>query len=54
MGTLTLMEALEFQVNNMTRNGAMNLFNNNKEFLCITHTVEHIYISPSSTVGTTR
>jgi len=54
MGTLTLMEALEFQVNNMTRNGAMNLFNNNEEFLCITHTVEHIYISPSSTVGTTR
>ena len=25
---------------------------NNKEFLCITHTVEHNYISPSSTVGT--
>ena len=24
---------------------------NNKEFLCITHTVEHNYISPSSTVG---
>ena len=24
----------------------------NKEFLCITHTVEHNYISPSSTVGT--
>jgi len=23
----------------------------NKEFLCITHTVEHNYISPSSTVG---
>jgi len=23
---------------------------NNKEFLCITHTVEHNYISPSSTV----
>jgi len=22
---------------------------NNKEFLCITHTVEHNYISPSST-----
>ena len=22
-----------------------------KEFLCITHTVEHNYISPSSTVG---
>jgi len=22
----------------------------NKEFLCITHTVEHSYISPSSTV----
>jgi hypothetical protein len=25
--------------------------NCNKEFLCITHTVEHNYISPSSTVG---
>ena len=24
---------------------------NNKEFLCITHTVQHNYISPSSTVG---
>jgi len=24
---------------------------NNTEFLCITHTVEHNYISPSSTVG---
>jgi len=24
----------------------------NKEFLCITHTFEHNYISPSSTVGT--
>jgi len=24
----------------------------NKEFLCITHTVKHNYISPSSTVGT--
>jgi len=24
---------------------------NNKEFLCITHTVEHKYISPSSLVG---
>jgi len=24
---------------------------NNKEFLCITHTVEHNYISASSTVG---
>ena len=24
---------------------------NNKEFLCITHTAEHNYISPSSTVG---
>ena len=24
---------------------------NNKEFLCITHKVEHYYISPSSTVG---
>jgi len=24
---------------------------NNKEFPCITHTVEHNYISPSSTVG---
>ena len=24
---------------------------NNKEFLCIKHTVEHNYISPSSTVG---
>jgi len=24
---------------------------NNKEFLCITHTVEHNYISSSSTVG---
>jgi len=24
---------------------------NNKEFLCSTHTVEHNYISPSSTVG---
>jgi len=24
---------------------------NNKEFLCITHTVEHNYISLSSTVG---
>ena len=23
----------------------------NKEFLCITHTVEHNYISPGSTVG---
>ena len=23
----------------------------NKEFLCITHTVEHKYISPSSTLG---
>jgi len=23
----------------------------NKEFLCITHTVEHNYISPSNTVG---
>jgi len=23
----------------------------NKEFLCVTHTVEHNYISPSSTVG---
>ena len=23
----------------------------NKEFLCITHIVEHNYISPSSTVG---
>ena len=23
----------------------------NKEFLCITHTVKHNYISPSSTVG---
>ena len=23
----------------------------NKEFLCITHTVEHNYISPSSAVG---
>ena len=23
----------------------------NKEFLCIIHTVEHNYISPSSTVG---
>ena len=23
----------------------------NKEFLCITHTVEHNYISPSCTVG---
>jgi len=23
----------------------------NKELLCITHTVEHNYISPSSTVG---
>ena len=23
----------------------------NKEFFCITHTVEHNYISPSSTVG---
>ena len=27
-----------------------NVFNN-KEFLCITHTIEHNYISPSSTVG---
>jgi len=26
---------------------------NNKQFLCIAHTVEHIYISPSSTVGYT-
>ena len=26
-------------------------FYGNKEFLCITHTVEHNYISPSSTVG---
>jgi len=25
---------------------------NNKEFLCITLTVEHNHISPSSTVGT--
>jgi len=25
--------------------------NNKKEFLCITHTVKHNYISPSSTVG---
>jgi len=25
----------------------------NKEFLCITYTVEHNYISPSSTVGIT-
>jgi len=24
---------------------------NNIEFLCITHTVQHNYISPSSTVG---
>ena len=24
---------------------------NNKEFLCITHTVQHNYISPNSTVG---
>jgi len=24
---------------------------NNKEFSCITHTVEHNYISPNSTVG---
>jgi len=23
----------------------------NKEFLCVTHTVEHNYISPSNTVG---
>jgi len=23
----------------------------NKEFLCITHTVEHNYVSPSSSVG---
>ena len=29
----------------------MNLFNSNNEFLCITHTVEHNYISPSNTVG---
>ena len=26
--------------------------NYNKEFSCITHAVEHNYISPSSTVGT--
>ena len=25
--------------------------NKNREFLCITHTVEHNYISPSGTVG---
>jgi len=24
---------------------------NNKEFLCITHTLKHNYISPGSTVG---
>jgi len=24
---------------------------NNKKFLCITHTVEHNYISPTCTVG---
>jgi len=27
-----------------------NLLGNNKEFLCITHTVEHSYISPRSTL----
>ena len=27
------------------------LSNSNKELLCVTHTVEHNYISPSSTVG---
>jgi len=26
----------------------------NKECLCVTHTVEHTYISPSSTVGLQR
>jgi len=28
-----------------------NVFEVNKEFFCITRTVEHNYISPSSTVG---
>ena len=27
------------------------LARHNKEYVCITHTVEHNYISPSSTVG---
>jgi len=27
------------------------VFNNDNFFLCITHTVEHNYISPSGTVG---
>jgi len=35
----------------MNTNGSLTEQSHKKEFLCITHTVEHNYISPSSPVG---
>ena len=48
---MNMCERVEIQTRVPAWSRSVQRYPDNKEFMCITHTVEHNYISPSSTVG---